>query len=58
MYVPEQIADEEKLLNEFAKVEKSERPIIVAIMMAYLNGVEVGRMYAPQNDMLHRDGSG
>lgn len=46
-YTSEQIADAERLLNELAKVEKSERPIIVALIMAYLNGVEIGRMYAP-----------
>lgn len=50
MHTIEQMADAEKLLNELSKVKKDDRSFVVALVMAYLNGVEVGRMYAPDRD--------
>lgn len=40
-----QMSDAEQLLNELAKVPERKRPFIVAIMIAYMNGIEAGSTY-------------
>ena len=44
-FTPEQITDAEKFLNELAKVPENKRPFIVAVIIAYMNGIETGFAY-------------
>jgi len=44
-YTPEQMADAERILNELVKVPENKRPFIVAVITAYMNGIEAGSTY-------------
>ncbi len=48
--VKEQIEDAENLLDGLAKVSENDRSFVVALVMAYMNGIEMGRMYAKDRD--------
>lgn len=45
-FTPEQMYDAEQLLDELEKVPESKRAFIVAIVSAYMNGIEAGSAYA------------
>lgn len=44
-FTPEQMSDVEQLLNELAKVPENKRPLVIAIITAYMNGIEAGSAY-------------
>ena len=44
-FTPEQMSDAEQLLNELAKVPENKHSFIVAIITAYMNGIEAGSAY-------------
>ena len=44
-YTPKQIHDAEQILDELAKVPETKRPFIVAVITAYMNGIEAGSVY-------------
>lgn len=48
--VQEQIEDAENLLDGLAKVSKNDRSFVVALVMAYMNGIEIGRIYAQERN--------
>ena len=42
-YDPDLISDAERLLDALGKIHVSKRPLVVAIMTAYINGIEAGQ---------------
>lgn len=48
--VQEQIEDAENLLDGLAKVSENDRSFVVALVMAYMNGIEIGRIYAQERN--------
>lgn len=49
-FTPEQMSDAEHLLNELAKIPENKRPFIVAVITAYMNGIEAGSTYTQVAD--------
>lgn len=45
-YTPEQISDAEKLCQLINSISEGKRNIFCAVMLAYMNGMEAGIVYA------------
>ena len=45
-YTPEQISDAEKLCQLINSVPESKRSVFSIVMLAYMNGMEAGIVYA------------